>query len=169
MADALGASDRPDVQGLLASGYPHLPCAAYRLLRVREGQGEAARAWLHAQVGEVTTAAGDTPTAFNVAFTYEGLSALGLPGDALRTFPNNAMEALAVATQLEETRSLPDHDPLTRLLNRRALLRELTATRKGITLAEIRDALVARGIASGSLTTIWSTLRRFDLSHKKRA
>jgi len=38
------------------------------------------------------------------------------------------MEALAVATQLEETRFLADHDPLTRLLNRRALLSELAAT-----------------------------------------
>ena len=49
------------------------------------------------------------------------------------------------------------------------LLCELTATRKGITLAEIRDALVKRGIEPGSLTTIWSTLRRLGLSHKKRA
>ena len=49
------------------------------------------------------------------------------------------------------------------------LLRELTATRKGITLAEIRDVLIARGIEPGSLTTIWSTLRRLGLSHKKRA
>ena len=48
------------------------------------------------------------------------------------------------------------------------LLRELTARRKGITLAEIRKALVERGIQSGSLTTIWSTLRRLGLSHKKR-
>lgn len=40
------------------------------------------------------------------------------------------------------------------------LLRELTATRKGITLAEIREELVARGIEPGSLTTIWSTLKR---------
>ena len=39
---------------------------------------------------------------------------------ALRIFANQAMEALAVATQLEETRFLADHDPLTRLLNRRA-------------------------------------------------
>ena len=46
---------------------------------------------------------------------------------ALRIFANHAMETLAVATQLEETRFLADHDPLTRLLNRRALLRELTA------------------------------------------
>jgi diguanylate cyclase (GGDEF)-like protein len=46
---------------------------------------------------------------------------------ALRIFANHAMEALAAAKQLEETRFLADHDPLTRLLNRRALLRELAA------------------------------------------
>jgi diguanylate cyclase (GGDEF)-like protein len=44
---------------------------------------------------------------------------------ALRIFANHAMEALAVATQLSETRFLADHDPLTRLLNRRALLHAL--------------------------------------------
>lgn len=47
-------------------------------------------------------------------------------------------------------------------------LRELTASRKGVTLAEIRDALVERGIQPGSLTTIWSTLHRLGLSHQKR-
>ena len=47
---------------------------------------------------------------------------------ALRIFANHAMEALAVATQLAETRFLADHDPLTRLLNRRALLHELQET-----------------------------------------
>lgn len=46
---------------------------------------------------------------------------------ALRIFANHATEALAVAKQLEDTRFLADHDPLTRLLNRRALLRELAA------------------------------------------
>lgn len=49
------------------------------------------------------------------------------------------------------------------------LLRELTSTHKGITLAEIRNALIERGVEPGSLTTIWSTLRRLGLSHKKRA
>src|SRR6185437_10966340 len=49
------------------------------------------------------------------------------------------------------------------------LLRELTAARKGITLAEIRDALIERGIQPGSLTTIWWTLRRLGLTHKKSA
>jgi transposase len=55
------------------------------------------------------------------------------------------------------------------LADHEALLRELTVTRKGMTLAEIRDALIARGIAPGSLTTIWSTLRRLGPSHKRRA
>jgi transposase len=49
------------------------------------------------------------------------------------------------------------------------LLRELTTTRKGITLAEIREELVGRGIEPGSLATIWSTLCRLGLSNKKRA
>jgi diguanylate cyclase (GGDEF)-like protein len=44
---------------------------------------------------------------------------------ALRIFANHASEALAAATQLAETRFLAEHDPLTGLLNRRALLARL--------------------------------------------
>jgi diguanylate cyclase (GGDEF)-like protein len=50
---------------------------------------------------------------------------------ALRIFANHATEALAAATQLAETRFLADHDPLTRLLNRRALLHELQEAGEG--------------------------------------
>ena len=46
-------------------------------------------------------------------------------------------------------------------------MRELTATKGNITLAEIQAALAARGIEAGCLTTIWSTLRRLGLSHKR--
>lgn len=53
------------------------------------------------------------------------------------------------------------------LADHEVLLRELVESRKGITLAEIRDELTARGIRSGSLSTIWTTLRRLGLSHKK--
>ena len=49
------------------------------------------------------------------------------------------------------------------------LLCDLTAARKGITLAEIRDVLIERGIRPVSLTTIWWTLRRLGLTHKKSA
>jgi transposase len=49
------------------------------------------------------------------------------------------------------------------------LLRQLTAAKPGITLAELRAALAAEhGIVVGSLTTIWTRLRRLGLSHKKR-
>jgi transposase len=48
-----------------------------------------------------------------------------------------------------------------------ALLRELTAAKPGITLAEVRQALLQRGAEPVSLTTIWSTLRRLGLRHKK--
>src|ERR1700745_3766519 len=55
------------------------------------------------------------------------------------------------------------------LAGRGALLGGTKPHRKGITLAEIRDALIERGIQPGSLTTIWWTLRRLGLTHKKSA
>ena len=54
---------------------------------------------------------------------------------------------------------LADHDDV---------LRELTSKRKGITLAEIREELLSRGIKPGCLRTIWTRLRHLGLSHKKR-
>lgn len=47
------------------------------------------------------------------------------------------------------------------------LLQELTTAKPGITLVEIKEALAARGIDGGHISTIWSTLRRLGLSHKK--
>ena len=47
------------------------------------------------------------------------------------------------------------------------VLRELTTRKPGITLAELQAALVERGLQPVSLTTIWSTLRRLGLTHKK--
>ena len=53
------------------------------------------------------------------------------------------------------------------LAGHEGLLRDLTVAKPGITLAEIRDTLVERGVGRVSLTTIWSTLRRLGLGHKK--
>ena len=47
------------------------------------------------------------------------------------------------------------------------VLRELTTRKPGITLTELQAALLERGLQPGSLTTIWSTLRRLGLTHKK--
>src|SRR5439155_11985271 len=46
---------------------------------------------------------------------------------ALRVFANQAMTALDAAAQFEEMRFLADHDPLTRLLNRRIFSQRLLA------------------------------------------
>jgi transposase len=53
------------------------------------------------------------------------------------------------------------------LAGHEALLRDLTEAKPGITLVEIKAALAERGIEGGHISTIWSTLRRLGLSHKK--
>ena len=93
--------------------------------------------------------------------------------EAAARFAVSASAAIKLVRRLRETGSTEPakiggyRKPL--LAGHEDLLRKLTATCKGITLAEIRDALVARGIEPGSLTTIWSTLRRLGLTHKKSA
>jgi putative transposase len=48
------------------------------------------------------------------------------------------------------------------------LLRSLVEAKSGITLSEIQGELRARGIEVQALSTIHLTLRRLDLTHKKR-
>jgi transposase len=47
------------------------------------------------------------------------------------------------------------------------LLRSLTQSKPGITLAELKACLTERGIEAGDLSTLWRTLRRIGLTHKK--
>ena len=92
--------------------------------------------------------------------------------EAAARFKVSASAAIKLMRRVRETGSTDPakiggyRKPL--LAGHEEVLGELTTARKGITLAEIRDALIERGIAPGSLTTIWSTLRRLGLSHKKR-
>ena len=88
------ADERDDIQGLVVSGYGHLPLAAYVLLEIKKPA--AARAWLAELVGDVTTASGksDGP-ALNVALTASGLRKLGLPDDVLRGFSGEFLAGMA--------------------------------------------------------------------------
>jgi putative transposase len=92
--------------------------------------------------------------------------------EAARRFAVSASAAIKLAQRVRETGSAAPakiggyRKPL--LAEHEDVLRELTSARPGITLAEIQAALAARGIRAGSLTTIWSTLRRLGLRHKKR-
>lgn len=91
---------------------------------------------------------------------------------AARRFEVSASAAIKLVRRVRETGSAAPariggyRKPL--LAGHEALLRELTAAKPGITLAEVQAALRERGIEAGSLTTIWSTLRRLGLRHKKR-
>jgi len=87
------AIDYGDVQGLVRFGYGHLTESCFVLLRIAEPA--AARAWLAA--APVTTAVkGEPPaTALNVAFTREGLEALGVPGEVIAGFSPEFVSGMA--------------------------------------------------------------------------
>ena len=91
--------------------------------------------------------------------------------DAAARFAVSASAAIKLVRRVRETGSTAPariggyRKPL--LAGQEAFLLELTAERKGITLAEIRAALIERGVAPVSLMTIWSMLKRLDQTHKK--
>jgi transposase len=91
--------------------------------------------------------------------------------EAARRFEVSASAAIKLMQRVRQTGSAAPariggyRKPL--LDGHEALLRELTSGKRGITLAELRDALRQRGIEVGALSTIWATLRRLGLSHKK--
>jgi len=102
-----------------------------------------------------------------VCAVEEGHSARG----AAARFAVSASAAIKLVRRVRETGSTEPgkigghRKPL--LAGYEHLLRERVATRKDITLAEIRDALIQRGTPPVSLSTIWWALRRLDLTHKK--
>ena len=98
--------ERNDIQGLVVSSYKHLTCAAYILLRV--SSAASARTWLAQRLGEITTAAGKHPhVSLNVAFTSNGLRALGLKPETLATFSFPFQEGMATE---HRSRILGDND-----------------------------------------------------------
>jgi Dyp-type peroxidase family len=89
-----GAIELEDVQGLVLRGYGSLRAARYLLLRIEDAA--AARVWLGALAGRVTTAERSPDgTAVNVALTAPGLAALGLRGPALAGFSLEFAEGMA--------------------------------------------------------------------------
>jgi Dyp-type peroxidase family len=65
-----------DVQGIIVRGYVDLPGARFVPLRLRNSA--AARQWLGA-LGVTDGGTAPTESAVNIAFTYDGIRALGLP------------------------------------------------------------------------------------------
>ena len=103
MARKLSAAVLADIQGFITSGFGHLPQSAYLFLQF--GDQVKAKEWL-AQLAPVITTAKPWPktangekvkpaVTLNIAFTREGLSGLGMPDAALRTFPEEFQEGIA--------------------------------------------------------------------------
>jgi len=88
-----------DIQGIIIRGYSKLPAAHFLLLSIKDGDGDSARGasdgarararqWLSLIRKDITS--GDRrpeESATQIAFTFEGLKALGLQHDVLTTFP----------------------------------------------------------------------------------
>jgi Dyp-type peroxidase family len=94
---------RADIQGIITSGYGHLPDARYVFVEFTDAGG--ARAWLERLIPEVTTARpwpkSDSgkklkpPTALNIAFTCNGFAAIGLSEQARRSFQREFLIGMA--------------------------------------------------------------------------
>jgi Dyp-type peroxidase family len=99
---------KADIQGFITSGFGHLAYGAYLFVEVRERA--RAQQWLQQLLQHITTSESwrlhpgepkQKPTrTLNVAFTYAGLSALGMSSAALCTFPAEFRVGMA-----DETRS----------------------------------------------------------------
>jgi Dyp-type peroxidase family len=110
-----------NIQGIITSGYGHLPQAAYVFIKLTE-PGHARR-WLERVSPSVTpssrwpvdrnTAKAKPQAAVNLGFTAEGLRALGLPSRVLCTFPLEFQDGIASAARsriLGDTgASAPEH------------------------------------------------------------
>src|SRR6185436_19101699 len=92
-----------DIQGLILSGYAHLRYGAYLFLHIKD-QAQAA-AWLKKIIPMITTSERwealpgggkkkpDATT--NIAFTYPGLKAMGLPEETLFSLPREFIWGMA--------------------------------------------------------------------------
>lgn len=83
--------DVADVQGLVLRGFGTLPACAYQLLAIENAA--AARAWLRQHLAQVTSGLpGQRSEALQIAFTHDGLAALGLWDDARAGFSRQFIE-----------------------------------------------------------------------------
>jgi Dyp-type peroxidase family len=103
--------DLADIQGNVLRGYT-FPSAAYLFLRIDDV--DRARALLTRALAHVATAQSwqSAPaTAVQVAFTYAGLQALGVPAQTLASFPEEFREGLAARADRLGDRgpSSPEH------------------------------------------------------------
>jgi Dyp-type peroxidase family len=106
----LQAEDMKDIQGFVISGYAHLPCVSYHILRVDDAA--ATRHWLAQLINEITTSEGkELISCTNVALTHHGLKSIGLNGDTLDTFSRPFIEGMATSHRSRILGDTADNSP----------------------------------------------------------
>jgi Dyp-type peroxidase family len=109
-----------DIQGFITSGYGHLPRAAYFFVQFHDpGQ---ARRWLGRLAPAITSARAwpigpdgekvKPPVTVNIAFTNDGLAAIGLPPQVLCTFPPEFQEGIANPARSRILGDTEESDPI---------------------------------------------------------
>lgn len=102
------AVDFSDVQGLVRFGFAKMTEACYLLLKIRNPR--LARAWLaQAQVTSAIEMSPPPSTAMQIAFTRQGLDALGLPSGVVAGFAPEYFEGMAA--DKNRSRRLGDTGP----------------------------------------------------------
>ena len=99
------------IQGFVVRGY-RLPSAGYLFLRIDDAA--RARALLAETTPDVLTAdpwEAKPESGINIAFTYSGLEALGVPGTSLAGFPDEFRSGMAARAELlgDVGESAPEH------------------------------------------------------------
>jgi Dyp-type peroxidase family len=90
-----GSLDRDDIQGMAMRPY-RFPFAHYHLLNVSDSA--RVRRWFGGVAGRCTTVArldASPSPAFNVALSWQALSAIGMPGASLSSFPQEFQQGMA--------------------------------------------------------------------------
>jgi Dyp-type peroxidase family len=107
--------DLEDIQGFIMRSYP-LPCVRYIYVHIDDKNTDAARKTLDKLTEYVTNSsiwenADNLEQALNLALTFQGLKALGLPASALTSFPTAFIEGMAKRKILlgDEGNSDPSH------------------------------------------------------------
>src|SRR6478752_3313336 len=109
-----------DIQGFITSGYGHLAYAAYLFVQFHDPG--LARRWL-GRVAPAITSARSWPTgpdgkkvkppmALNLAFSADGISAIGLPPEVLDTFPIEFQEGIARPDRSRVLGDTEESDPV---------------------------------------------------------
>src|SRR5688572_6252013 len=112
---------RSDIQGLLTTGFGHLPHSAWYFLQFDPNHRTSTRRWLRELLPTLTTAAPwpkladgtkvKPAIARNLALTAAGLRALALPASSLETFPEEFLQGPASAERSQILGDIGDSAP----------------------------------------------------------